>query len=80
MWEDQLRQIAVESARKKAEELAKLSQRKLGKTTNIKEEGQPIYPAPIIAQSEADLKQRASQIQPGQNEVTVNLSVEFELK
>lgn len=76
----QARQKAVESARKKAEELAKLSQRKLGKTTNITETGEPIYPTPIFAQSESDLKQRASQIQPGQNEVIVNLSVEFELK
>jgi len=76
----QARQQAVESARKKAEELAKLSQRKLGKTTNITEQGEPIYPTPIFAQSESDLKQRASQITPGQNEVVVSLSVEFELK
>ena len=76
----QARQKAVESARKKAEELAELSQRKLGKTTNITEQGEPIYPTPIFAQSESDLKQRASQITPGQNEVVVSLSVEFELK
>lgn len=76
----QARQKAVESARKKAEELAKLSGRKLGKPTSIKEQGEPIYPGPIFAQSESDLKQRASQIVPGQNEVTINLQVEFELK
>lgn len=76
----QARQKAVDSARKKAEELAKLSSRKLGKTTGIKEQGDPIYPGPIFAQSETDLKQRATQIVPGQNEVTINLQVEFESK
>lgn len=74
------RKKAIEEARKKAEELAKLSNRKLGKAVNIKEQGEPIYPGPIFAQSEMDLKQKASQIQPGQNEVTINLSVDFALK
>ena len=74
------REDAVSSARKKAEELAKLSGRKLGKAVKIQEEGDVIYPQPLYAQSELDLKQKASQIQPGQNEVSVNLAVDFELK
>ena len=74
------RENAVESARKKAEELAKLSGRKLGKAVKIQEQGDVIFPQPLMAQSELDLKQKASQIQPGEQEVTVNLSVDFALK
>lgn len=74
------RENAVQTARKKAEDLAKLSNRKLGKVTSIKEEGDFGVPQPIIAYSEADLRQKATQIQPGQNEVSINLQVEFALK
>lgn len=74
------REDAVGSARKKAEELAKLSGRKLGKAIKIQEQGDVIFPQPLVAQSELDLKQKASQIQPGEQEVTANLAVDFSLK
>ena len=76
----QAREDAVSSTRKKAEELAKLSGRKLGKAVKIEEAGDVVFPQPLYAQSELDLKQKASQIQPGQNEVTIYLAVDFELK
>lgn len=76
----QAREDAVSEARKKAEELAKLSGRKLGKAVKITEQGDFGYPVPILARGEADLQQKASQIQPGQSEVTINLSVDFALK
>ncbi|MCR4324744.1 MAG: SIMPL domain-containing protein [Candidatus Curtissbacteria bacterium] len=74
------REDAVEEAKSKAEELAKLSGRKLGKAVKIQEQGDFGYPVPMMARSEADLMQKASQIQPGQNEVTINLAVDFALK
>lgn len=74
------REDAIESARKKAEQLAELSGRKLGKAVKISEQGDVIFPRPLLAQSEVDLKQKASLIQPGQDEVTINLAVDFELK
>ena len=74
------REDAVEDARQKATQLAQLSGRKLGKAVKIQEQGDIIFPQPFLAQSEADLKQKASQIQPGQNDVTISLSVDFELK
>lgn len=74
------REDAVASAKGKAQELAKLSARKLGKVTKIEELGDFSLPPPIIAQSETDLKQKASVIQPGQNEVTISLQVEFQIK
>lgn len=74
------REDAVENAKKKAEELAKLSGRKIGKTVKIQEMGDFGYPMPMLAQNESDLRQKASIIQPGQNEVTINLQVDFSLK
>lgn len=74
------RENAVASAKKKAEELAKASNRKIGKAVKISEAGDFGYPMPLIARSEMDLQQKASQIQPGQNQVTISLQVEFELK
>lgn len=76
----QARQDAVENAKQKAEELAKLSERKLGRTVKIQEQGDYGYPIPIYAQSETDLREKATSIQPGQNEVTINLLVDFALK
>lgn len=76
----QAREKAVDSARQKAEELAKLSRRKLGKVVTIKEQGDFQVPPPIIAYSEADLRQKASLIQPGQNEVSISLQVDFSLR
>lgn len=74
------REDAVANAKQKAEELAKLSGRKIGKAVKIQELGDFGYPVPIMARNEADLKSQASQIQPGQNEVTINLQVDFSLK
>lgn len=71
------RENAVETARQKAMELAKLSGRQLGKVAKITEQGDFGYPQPLVARSEADLKQQAAQIQPGENEITINLAVEF---
>lgn len=74
------RENAVENARKKAQELARLSERKIGKVTKIQEQGDFRYPIPLLAQGEADLKRQSSLIQPGQNEVSINLLVDFSLK
>ncbi len=74
------RQNAVENARKQAEELAKLSKRTIGKTVKITEQDIPFYMPPITLRNEADLKERASQIQPGQDEITITIQVDFSLK
>lgn len=76
----QARQNAVASAQKKAEELAQASGRKIGKVVKISEQGDYGYPVPMMAASGADLAQKESQIQPGQNQVTINLLVDFSLK
>lgn len=76
----QARHNAIDNARKKAEQLAQVSGRKLGKVVKIGEQENFIYPQPLIAESQTDLKQKASQILPGQNEVTVTIGVDYQLK
>lgn len=74
------RENAVASAKKKATELAQASGRNVGKVTKITEQGDYGYPIPMMATSGVDLAEKSSQIQPGQNQISINLSVEFELK
>jgi len=76
----QAREQAVDNAKNKAEELALLSDRKVGKVTYINEQGGFNIPPPIFAQGTAELIQKSSQIQPGQNEVEVILQIDFSLK
>lgn len=76
----QARQDAIDNAKQKAQELAQASKRKLGKVINISEQQDFGYPQPLIAQSQEDLKQKVSQIQPGQNEININIQVSFALK
>lgn len=74
------RQNAVDNAKKQASDLAQASGRKVGKVVKITEQGNFGYPMPMMAVNSADLETKASQIQPGQNDVTINLQVDFELK
>jgi len=74
------RKDAVANARKKASDLANELGKKVGDATTVSEQEDFGVPIPLIARSEVDLQQKASQIQPGENEVTVTIQVEFELK
>lgn len=74
------RDDAVANARLKAKQLTDASGRKLGKVVKIQEMGDFSYPIPMLAQTEVDLKRQASQIQPGQSDVTITIQVDFSLK
>ncbi len=74
------RENAIENAKKKAEELAKASDRKVGKVVKISEGSDFGYPIAMMARDSAELTQKASQIQPGQNQITTSVSVDFQLK
>lgn len=76
----QARQNAIDNAHKKATQLAQASERKVGKVVKISEGENFIYPQPLIAESQTDLKQKASLVLPGQNEVTVTISADYQLK
>ena len=74
------RKDAVANAKKKAGDLAGELGKTVGDTTSVVEQGDFGIPVPLVARSQTDLEQKASQIQPGENEVTVTIQVEFELK
>lgn len=76
----QARQNAVENAKVKAGELAQAADRNIGKVISIKEQGDYGVPMPMYARGGADLLEKASTIQPGQDEVTITLLVDFNLK
>lgn len=76
----QARQNAIESAQKKAQELAAAAGRRVGKVISIKEQGDYAIPGPLYARGGADLLEKASSILPGQDEVSINLLVDFSLK
>lgn len=80
MAKSEARKKAVENAKTKAEELASASGRKIGRAVKIQEQGDYAYPVPMMAVGGADLREKASQIQPGQDEVSINVQVDFELK
>lgn len=74
------RKDAVANAKKKASDLAGELNKKVGDAKKVSEQGDFGLPIPLLARSETDLEQKASQVQPGQNEVTVTIQVEFELR
>ncbi len=73
------REDAVTNAKQKAQELAKASNGKVGKVIKISEQGDYDYPQPMFAIGGADLKEKASSIQPGQDKVSITLLVDFAL-
>jgi len=74
------RENAVKNAKIKAQELAHAANRSVGNVTSIKEQGDYGVPMPMYAIGGADLVEKASSIQPGQDEVTITLIVDFALK
>lgn len=73
------REDAVSNAKQKAKELAGASDSKVGKVIKIAEQGDYNYPQPMYAVGGADLKEKAATVQPGQDKVTITLTVEFSL-
>lgn len=74
------RENAVQNAKIKAGELARAANRSVGNVTSIKEQGDYGIPVPMYAIGGADLVEKASSIQPGQDDVTITLVVDFSLK
>lgn len=74
------RENAVTNAKVKAGELARAANRSVGNVTSIKEQGDYAVPGPMYAIGGADLVEKASSIQPGQDEVSITLVVDFALK
>lgn len=78
------REKAIAKAKQKAEELAKAAGITLGRIVNLSESGNNSWPAPYYADGMgggvAYEKASAPNIEPGNQDIIVNMNVEFEIK
>ena len=75
------REMAIDKAKAKAEELASLSGMKLGRIVNVAEGSNGGYPAPLYARDMAvsTLEAKvATPVEAGSSEVTVNVTLSYE--
>lgn len=77
--ENEARKLAVDEAKKKAENAAKIAGFKLGKIINYSENFGG-FPVPIRAMGSLNaVSEKATQIEPGSSEVIVNVTLSFEI-
>lgn len=78
------REEAFQIAREKAEAMARASGVRLGKVLNVSEYGGPVYPyyaeRSAYGLGGADLAVPAPTIEPGSEEITVNVNITYSLK
>ncbi len=79
--ENEARAKAVASARKKAEDAAKIAGFKLGRVVNYQENfGGVPRPIPMMAKAEGLGGGAPTQVEPGSNEVTIQATLSFEIQ
>lgn len=78
---NEARQKAVEDAKKKAEDAARIAGFRLGKIVNYSEGGGGDYPRLMVGESAMDKAGGApTQIEPGTNEIMVTVTLSYEIK
>ncbi len=78
---NEARAKAVEDAKKKAEDAARIAGFKLGKIINYSEGGSGGYPTPMYAKAEDARGSGApAQVQPGTNEISVSVTLSYEIR
>lgn len=78
--EDEARQEAVDEARRKAESAAKIAGFKLGKIVNYSESLGSGFPRPVPLSAGATMeKDTKTQIEPGSSEITVTVTLSYEV-
>lgn len=78
--ENEARKLAVDEAKAKAENAAKIAGFKLGKIINYSENFGG-FPVPIRAMGSLNaVSEKATQIEPGSSEVTVNVTLSYEIQ
>jgi uncharacterized protein YggE len=75
---DEARANAVKAARARAELYARLTGKRVGRTLSISESGAMPYPQPMMRLQAGDVA--GTQVDPGEQALTVTLSVSFELE
>lgn len=79
--ENEARQKAVAEAKKKAEEAAKIAGFRLGRIINYSENfGPGPRPIPMLTKTEMAAGGAPTQIEPGTNEITVSVTLSYEIK
>ncbi len=81
--EEQARKEAIAEAKTKAENLAQSAGIRLGRIVDIQESGSPYYQAPVAAYGAKQLggaggEMMETQINPGENKITSNVSISYE--
>ena len=76
------RKEAIERAKKKAKEIARAGDLRLGRIVNISENVvspfPPIYPRGTIGLGKIEEKEETTQIQPGESEITISITLSYE--
>jgi len=79
---DEARKQAIDKAKKKAQQIAKDGGLRLGKIVNIKENvTSPFQPIPMranMAVGVGGIEEKQTQIQPGESEITVSVTLSYE--
>jgi uncharacterized protein len=81
--EDEARATAISDAKQKAETLASQTGIRLGKILSVQESGTPFQPQPFLMNSKvepASDESASTQINPGENTITENITLSFETK
>lgn len=77
--EDQAREMAIKDARENAEKIAKAAGIRLGKVVNISESGGiPPYISARAAELKQDAVSEPTDLQPGENTVTISVTLFYE--
>ncbi|MBM3205410.1 DUF541 domain-containing protein [Candidatus Shapirobacteria bacterium] len=74
------RKQAIEKAKDKAKEIAQAGGIRLGRLVNISETLTPEYPTPLLREAGlgGGVEEQATQIQPGESEITVSIILSYE--
>lgn len=76
---NEARTAAVADAKMKAENAAKAAGFRLGKITNYSESEGGGYPVPMMAKAEDARGGAPTQTQPGQDEITMTVTISYEI-
>ncbi|GAG12394.1 unnamed protein product, partial [marine sediment metagenome] len=81
-YKNEAREEAVEKAKTKAESLAKIAGVKLGKIINVQEEYDKPFPLRAVGGTlklESAMEDEETQIQPGSTEISVIITLSYEI-
>ena len=77
----QARVKAIEDARKKADELAKIAGFKVGKLISIREDqGGGVYPYAAMKATAPESRNATTDLQPGENEISTSITITYSIK